>query len=45
MKAKCSVSFRDLMPRLADRFHDIAPDYPAWGSGSIPPKENSYVDQ
>ena len=39
-----SFSFRDLMPRLADRFHVIALDYPACGSGSIPPKENSHVD-
>jgi pimeloyl-ACP methyl ester carboxylesterase len=26
-----SFMFRDLMPRLADRFRVIAPDYPGFG--------------
>jgi pimeloyl-ACP methyl ester carboxylesterase len=32
-----SVMFRDLMPRLADRFHLIAPDYPGFGRSDAPP--------
>jgi pimeloyl-ACP methyl ester carboxylesterase len=31
-----SVMFRDLMPRLADRFHLIAPDYPGFGHSEAP---------
>lgn len=30
-----SFMFRDLMPRLADRFHVIAPDYPGFGFTQI----------
>jgi len=29
--------FRDLMPRLADRYRVIAPDYPGYGQSSQPP--------
>jgi pimeloyl-ACP methyl ester carboxylesterase len=32
-----SVMFRDLIPRLADRFHLIAPDYPGFGRSDAPP--------
>ncbi|MDX2131357.1 MAG: alpha/beta hydrolase [Planctomycetota bacterium] len=31
-----SQMFRDLIPRLADRFHVIAPDYPGYGHSSMP---------
>jgi pimeloyl-ACP methyl ester carboxylesterase len=31
-----SAQFRDLMPRLADRFHAIAPDYPGMGFSDVP---------
>jgi len=31
-----SVMFRDLIPRLADRFHLIAPDYPGFGGSEAP---------
>jgi pimeloyl-ACP methyl ester carboxylesterase len=31
-----SSQFRDLMPRLADRFHVIAPDYPGMGFSDVP---------
>jgi pimeloyl-ACP methyl ester carboxylesterase len=31
-----SHMFRDLIPRLADRFHVIAPDYPGFGFSSTP---------
>jgi pimeloyl-ACP methyl ester carboxylesterase len=29
--------FRDLMPRLSDRFHLLAPDYPGFGRSEAPP--------
>ena len=29
--------FRDLMPRLADRFHLLAPDFPGFGRSEAPP--------
>ena len=32
-----SFMFRDLMVRLADRFHLIAPDYPGFGNSDAPP--------
>jgi pimeloyl-ACP methyl ester carboxylesterase len=32
-----SVMFRDLMPRLADRFHLLAPDFPGFGRSEAPP--------
>jgi pimeloyl-ACP methyl ester carboxylesterase len=31
-----SFMFRNLMPRLADKFHVIAPDYPGFGQSSAP---------
>src|SRR5689334_9218395 len=31
-----SVMYRDLIPRLADRFHLLAPDYPGFGRSSAP---------
>jgi pimeloyl-ACP methyl ester carboxylesterase len=31
-----SVMFRDLMPRLSDRFHLLAPDYPGFGRSAAP---------
>jgi pimeloyl-ACP methyl ester carboxylesterase len=30
--------FRDLIPRLADRFHIIAPDLPGFGQSDMPPR-------
>ena len=32
-----SVMFRDLIPRLADRFHVLALDYPGFGRSDAPP--------
>ena len=32
-----SHMFRDLIPRLADRYHIIAPDYPGFGQSDAPP--------
>ena len=32
-----SFMFRDLMPRLADRFHLVAPDFPGFGNTDTPP--------
>jgi pimeloyl-ACP methyl ester carboxylesterase len=34
-----SQMFRDLIPKLADRYHVIAPDYPGYGHSSMPPRE------
>ena len=34
-----SFMFRDLIPRLADHFHVIAPDYPGYGYSDAPPPE------
>src|SRR3982075_4193731 len=31
--------FRDLIPRLADRFHMVAPDLPGFGQSDMPPRE------
>jgi pimeloyl-ACP methyl ester carboxylesterase len=31
-----SYSFHNLIPRLADRFHVIAPDYPGMGFSDVP---------
>src|SRR5262252_908030 len=31
-----SHMFRDLIPRLADRFHIVAPDLPAFGQSDMP---------
>lgn len=35
-----SHMFRDLMPKLEDRFHCIAPDYPGFGQSESPAREN-----
>src|SRR6516164_468139 len=35
-----SFMFRDLIPRLANRFHLIAPDYPGFGYSDTPPPES-----
>ena len=32
-----SFMFRDLIPRLADRFHVVAPDHPGFGFSDTPP--------
>ncbi len=32
-----SHMFRNLIPRLSDRFHLVAPDFPGFGAGSMPP--------
>ena len=38
-----SHMFRNLIPRLADRFHLVAPDYPGYGASSMPsPDEFEY---
>lgn len=34
-----SHMFRDLIPRLADRFHLVAPDYPGFGHSDAPPAD------
>ena len=34
-----SRMYRDLIPILADRYHVIAPDYPAFGHSGVPPRE------
>lgn len=34
-----SHMFRDLIPRLEDNFHLIAPDYPGFGQSDMPPRE------
>ncbi len=31
--------FRDLLPRLADKFHLIAPDLPGFGQSDMPPRD------
>jgi pimeloyl-ACP methyl ester carboxylesterase len=31
--------FRDLIPRLADRFHIVAPDLPGFGQSAMPPRD------
>ncbi|MFT5052575.1 MAG: pimeloyl-ACP methyl ester carboxylesterase, partial [Chlamydiales bacterium] len=35
-----SHMFRELIPRLAEDFHVIAPDYPGYGLSSAPPVED-----
>ncbi len=35
-----SHMFRDLIPRLADRFHVVAPDYVGFGHSSAPPADS-----
>src|SRR5215468_5996724 len=34
-----SQMFRNLIPRLADRFRVVAPDYPGFGNSSMPPRD------
>ena len=34
-----SQMFRNLIPRLADRYHVIAPDYPGYGQSDMPPMD------
>jgi pimeloyl-ACP methyl ester carboxylesterase len=34
-----SHMFRNLIPRLADRYHVVAPDFPGYGQSSAPPVE------
>lgn len=34
-----SHMFRDLIPRLADRFHLVAPDLPGFGGSALPPRD------
>src|SRR5215470_11291634 len=36
-----SRMFRDLIPRLADAYHLIAPDYPAFGHSAVPGRSDS----
>lgn len=39
-----SQMFRDLIPRLADKYHVVAPDYPGYGHSSMPDhKEFQYT--
>lgn len=39
-----SRMYRNLIPRLADRYHVIAPDYPGFGSSAVPdPKGFAYT--
>ena len=33
-----SHMFRDLIPELADRFHNVAPDLPGFGQSDMPPR-------
>lgn len=34
-----SHMFRDLIPRLSDRFHVVAPDFPGFGQSDMPPRD------
>jgi pimeloyl-ACP methyl ester carboxylesterase len=34
--------FRDLIPRLADRYHIIAPDLPGFGNSDMPGREHTF---
>jgi pimeloyl-ACP methyl ester carboxylesterase len=34
-----SHMFRDLIPKLADRYHIVAPDLPGFGQSDMPPRE------
>src|SRR3982750_1232734 len=34
-----SQMFRNLIPALADKYRVIAPDYPGYGSSSMPPRD------
>ena len=33
--------FRDLIPKLADRFHVVAPDLPGFGQSDMPERSSS----
>ena len=35
--------FRDLIPRLDDRFHIVAPDLPGFGNSDMPAKTNTFA--
>ena len=35
--------FRDLIPRLDDRFHMVAPDLPGFGNSDMPDKANTFA--
>jgi pimeloyl-ACP methyl ester carboxylesterase len=37
-----SHMFRDLIPRLADRFHIVAPDLPGFGNSDMPDNTNTF---
>jgi pimeloyl-ACP methyl ester carboxylesterase len=37
-----SHMFRDLIPRLADRFHIVAPDLPGFGNSDVPGRDHSF---
>jgi len=37
-----SHMFRDLIPRLDDRFHIVAPDLPGFGNSDMPDKGNTF---
>ena len=34
-----SQMFRDLIPKLADKYRVVAPDYPGFGHSSMPPRD------
>ncbi len=34
-----SHMFRDLIPRLSDQFHVVAPDFPGFGQSDMPPRD------
>jgi pimeloyl-ACP methyl ester carboxylesterase len=34
-----SQMFRNLIPKLSDRYHLVAPDYPGFGQSSFPPRD------
>jgi pimeloyl-ACP methyl ester carboxylesterase len=36
-----SQMFRNLIPKLSDRFHLVAPDYPGFGQSSFPARDDS----
>ncbi|HLQ92491.1 MAG TPA: alpha/beta hydrolase [Xanthobacteraceae bacterium] len=37
-----SHMFRDLIPRLADRFHIVAPDLPGFGMSDVPERDRTF---
>ena len=38
-----SHMFRDLIPRLSDRFRVVAPDFPGFGQSDMPSREGFFV--